>query len=258
MGLLEIGAGALAALFLLVIIGRLRHSPGSLGAGPAREVREIGGSVGSFVAAANRCEREDEPAYAAAVDALSNDPSASAMIEQSYRDASPGLKPVLLLAAAAAGSGARRFLSETASTPIGEMSSVDAAVEESRLRLTAVDGLERLGRAGDIEAWQDLERLASSADRAVQMGAVAALKFGGQDEAVARLRRLLPADRRFLFDITRPDVRDVPHVVDPRRHLAGREMSTGTRPPLNGGLGVGADRRQSSRGAPIAQETTDG
>lgn len=215
--------------------------------------------MGSFVLAVNRCQSEQEREYAAAVEALRADPSSAETIERLYGNAPTGIKPSLLLAAAQVGPAARAFLAAVASSPIGESRGADEAAERSRLRLTALDGLEILARAGDEQAWRDIERLASSADLGVQAGAVAALKFGGRDEALTRLRRQLPVNRFYLFDIRRPNVRDVPQIADPRRHLAGREVSSGERPhPEAVTTAPAAGRVHRRRGAPQIGRTDNG
>lgn len=255
--LLAIAVG-LAALLLLGVLGmrrRLRnHVVGEQDSGWVMP----GGPVGAFVAAVNECGSEADPAYVAAVAALRADGSAAASIERLYCRASAELKPSLLLAAAAAGPSSREFLMSVASSPDTARGRMDMAIGQGRLRLIALGGLERLARDGETAAWNDLERLACSDDRAVQIGAVAALKFGGPAGAMGRLRELLPSDRHYVFDVTRPSVRDVPQIADPRRHLRGPERTAGDRPTPEGTHSAETDAGKRRKGIPKIGEPYHG
>jgi len=46
----------------------------------------------------------------------------------------------------------------------------------------------------------------------------------------SRIREILPADLRFILDMKRVDVRDVPQVKDPRKHLPERVRNRASAP----------------------------
>src|SRR5690606_6281511 len=97
------------------------------------------------------------------------------------------------------------------------------------------------------EAVDALMALTRSPDRAVQAAAVVALTHNvfGTDR-VARLRTSLPEDRRFLLDVRRAQIDDVPQISDPTRHLAGKPQSRDERPaPEAGSRSAGPANRHT-------------
>jgi hypothetical protein len=195
-------------------------------------------AIGEFLDAIHICSSEDEDRYLAARARLRADPVAAARyIEAAYQSATVDeltLRQSLLLAAAALEHPAvLPFLGELARRPVtGEIKHDGGrAAEESALRLVAVDGIDAIARTGNTQAADLLVALVASPDRAVQAAAVIALKYSSRhrdrfEEACA----LLPADRGYLIDVRRADVREVPQIADPRRHLRGAPFTTDTRP----------------------------
>lgn len=255
---ISIIAAGIAGLFTLVILGRLLHRPNSV-AEDDREMAMPKGPVETFVRAVNRCESKQDADYIAAVEKLRNDRSAAATIEKLYPKAPPELKLSLLLAAAELGDPTRSFLVSIASSPVSQAGGTYAAVEDSRLRLVALDGLEQMALNGSKAAMDGIEQLVQSKDRAVRIGAVAALKFGGATESIARLRQSLGPHDIHLLDVQRPDVKDVPQVSDPTRDLTRFDSGSGVRPhPERVGESDGPRGRQQRRGSPFIGRNANG
>lgn len=104
------------------------------------------------------------------------------------------------------------------------------------LRMIAVDGIDAIARSGDTHAADALLALAASPDRAVQAAAVVALKYAEVHLArYEKVRSVLPPDRSYLLDVVRANVRDVPQIVDPRRHLRSEPTTVDARPDLVSG-----------------------
>lgn len=217
-------------------------------------------SVAGFVDAVHRCALEVDDRYVFALGVLRHDPEGAARhIETAYRAAGPerlGPRQALLLAASALRHRAiLPFLFDVARQPVTGDIRHDGgrAAEESALRLVAVDGIEAIARAGDINAADTLLALTSSTDRSVQAAAVVALKYSDlYREHFERLHTLLPADRLHLLDVRRATVQDVPQVSNPLRHLRDPPTTSDARPDPDSG-----ERRNGphSRKAGIPQAT---
>lgn len=99
--------------------------------------------------------------------------------------------------------------------------SLSTVAEETILRTTAVEGVEYLAVDGNDEAREALfgflEQPSLSIRRASVQGILAT---SGGDALRGRVAALLPADQQFILDIKRVDVRAVPQIEDPTRHLA--------------------------------------
>lgn len=254
---MNVVAAVIAVVFILVIAGRLLHRPRTVGESD-HGFAIPGGSVGAFIAAVNRFESEQHPEYLAAVRALRADGNATPAIAAAYVSAAPELRLSLLLAAGQAGPAARAFLAAAAAAPLRPDAGIADLVEESRLRLIALDGLERLALDGSAEAWRDIEGLAYSADRAVKIGAVAALKSGSKTDALARLRDKLDPQDRYVFDVARPNVRDIPQVFDPTLGLSRFAAGSRARPHPDAAQMGHIRKRDGRRGSPSVQGRGDG
>jgi len=199
---------------------------------------KIDPAVGEFLDAIHLCSSENDDRYLAARAQLREEPEGAARhIAEAYDAASANeltLRQGLLLAASALHHPAiLPFLGELAQGPVtGEISHDGGrAAEESALRLVAVDGIEAVARAGHAPAADLLVTLAASADRAVQAAAVVALKYSEPyRDRFERVRAMLPREKAYLAELQRADVRDVPQVADPRRHLRGDAVTSDTRP----------------------------
>jgi hypothetical protein len=124
------------------------------------------------------------------------------------------------------------YLRSVVMTPIPAEESADphsfsTVVEETILRTTAIEGIGQLAAQGSESAFETLFATVELPSISIRRAAVQAVLatdagYGYRD----RLSALLPDEQQFLLDVKRVDVRDVPQVGDPRRHLApgaGRE-----------------------------------
>lgn len=132
------------------------------------------------------------------------------------------------------------YLHSIIATPIPDEESADphsfsTVAEETILRTTAIEGLERLAVGGSAAAVEALLQALEEPSISMRRAAVQAILASPDGASLRpRLSTLLPADQQFLLDVRRVDVRDVPQVGDPTRHLApgaGAEPSPPA-PPL--------------------------
>jgi hypothetical protein len=145
------------------------------------------------------------------------------------------------------------FLKSVVLTPIPPEESPDShtfstVTEETILRTTAIEGLERLAVDGSDAALDvmlgALDQPSLSMRRAAVQGILATTRGA---ELRDRLAEILPEDQRFLLAIQRAVVQDVPQVRDPRTHLADKAGEKGAPAPLlpedsqraGGGPGLG-------------------
>jgi len=200
-------------------------------------------AVSDFIGAAHSVASEADERYVAALGRLRQDPERVVReIEASYRSADAeqlhARESLLLAASAVAHPSSLPLLVDVAREPVRGTASHDGgrAFEESVLRLIAVDGIEAIARTGDDAAADALVTLAASPDRAVQAAAVVALKYADAHRGrYEELRDTLPEDRRYLFDVVRANVDEVPQVDDPRRHLLAQPTTVDARPdPASG------------------------
>ncbi|WP_330286785.1 hypothetical protein [Streptomyces sp. NBC_00576] len=118
------------------------------------------------------------------------------------------------------------YLRSVVATPIPPEESADAhsfstVTEETILRTTAVEGIEHLAVEGSGQAVEALFLALEQPSLSMRRAAVQALlATPGGERHRSRLMELLPEGQRFLLDVRRVDVRDVPQVRDPRAHLA--------------------------------------
>lgn len=194
--------------------------------------------VGGFIDAMHRCASETEDRYVSALAQFREDPDHTARkIEAAYRSVGSeqfGLRRSLVLAAnALAHRSVLPLLSEIALQPVSGSVRHDGgrAAEESIVKMMAVDGIEAIARSGDRDAADALLTLASSADRGVQAAAVVALKYADIHRAhYEKLRSVFSQDRLYLLDLIRANVRDVPQIDDPTRHLRSAPTTVDARP----------------------------
>lgn len=148
--------------------------------------------------------------------------------------------------------GSVPFLKNVVMTPIPPEEAPDphtfsTVTEETILRTTAIDGLERLAADGSDAALDvllaALEQPSLSVRRAAVQGVLATTRG---EELRDRVAELLPEDQRFLLEIKRAAVQEIPQVRDPRAYLADDTGETGARAPLlpeddrtDGGRGLG-------------------
>ena len=120
------------------------------------------------------------------------------------------------------------FLRTVATSPIPPERSKDphswsTVAEETILRTTAIDGVARLARRKNPSAlaslFEFLTQPSFSIKRAAAHGILAAPN--GRKHS-SRIADLLPSDQRFILDMKHVDVRKVPQVKDPRKHLPER------------------------------------
>ncbi len=224
--------------FAAFLITRRKHTTTEL----AAQGVTLDPLVGAFVDAFHHCASEVDPPYVKAVATLRERPeSSAAKLEKDYRAlgreyvdaresvlyaasalAHPAILPLLMEVAQQSGSGSIHHEG-------------GRAAQESILRTVAVDGIDAIARSGDERATNALVALTSSADRAVQASAVVALKYLPTKTAFERLADKLPQDRRYLLNLVRADVREVPQISDPRRHLRAEPSTVDRRPDLNSG-----------------------
>ncbi len=125
------------------------------------------------------------------------------------------------------------FLRNLVETPIPPEQSKDphsfsTVAEETILRTTAVEGVGELaGEHKNREAQEALWEFLKQPSLSIRRAAVQSLygAAGSSKRVRDRMASLLPENERFLLDLKRVDVTDVPQVSRPQRHLsqAGRE-----------------------------------
>ncbi len=136
------------------------------------------------------------------------------------------------------------FLRNLVETPIPPEGSRDphsfsTVAEETILRTTAVEGIgalaaERKNARATETLWELLEQPSLSIRRAVVQSLYAA---AGRSKRVRdRMTKLLPQEHVFLLDLKAVDVRDVPQIARPQRHLSesGRQERTPAPPERPG------------------------
>jgi len=133
------------------------------------------------------------------------------------------------------------FLRNLILTPIPPEESPDphsfsTVGEETILRTTAVEGIGHLAhnRADAIEALFEALRQPSLSIRRAAVQSLLASPRGRKLRA--RISKSLPEEQQFLLDLKRIDVRDVPQIKNPERHLseAGRRGGIAPAPSLLG------------------------
>jgi hypothetical protein len=224
----------------MIIISLLRRDTTAEVPSPGLQLDPV---VGGFVDAVHHCTYEAENRYAHALALLRQDPDKAArQIETAYRSVDSERirtrESLLLAAVALAHRSLLPLLSDVARQPVSGTVRHDGgrAAEESMLRMIAVDGLDAIARSGDTDAADALLALVASPDRAVQAAAVVALKYADVHRArYERVRSMLSPDRLYLLDVVRANVRDVPQVVDPHRHLRAEPTTLDARPDLASG-----------------------
>lgn len=131
--------------------------------------------------------------------------------------------------------------------------------EETMLRATAVEGIEHLAVSGNEDALQALFRAIEQPSRSIRIAAVQGiLATPGGERLRARVAAMLPEEHRFMLDIKRMDVRDVPQIDDPRQFLKpGVLRRMPSAPPLSGSMQRRTARPQATgqnTGAPKLQK----
>lgn len=93
--------------------------------------------------------------------------------------------------------------------------------EETIIRTTAVDGVATLARDGNDDAIETLLSFLELPSFSIRRAAVHGLLTSPKgDDLRDRIAKCLPKDQRFILDLKKVDVRKVPQVEDPRRHLS--------------------------------------
>ena len=103
--------------------------------------------------------------------------------------------------------------------------SLSVVGEETVLRTTAIDGVGHLAAAGRKEALEALLSFLAIPSLSIRRAAVQAiLGTPGGGRLRKRVAESLPREQRFLLDLRRPEVRDVPQIRNPEKNLsdAGR------------------------------------
>ena len=131
------------------------------------------------------------------------------------------------------------FLLDVVLTPIPPEEAPDphsfsTVAEETILRTTAVEGIGYLAqnRSDAVEALFECLKQPSLSIRRAAVQSL--LKSSRAKTMRARIANALPEDQRFLLDLKTPDVREVPQVKRPERHLseAGRRAGAAPAPGL--------------------------
>lgn len=109
--------------------------------------------------------------------------------------------------------------------------------EETILRTTAVEGVGYLAAEGSREALDALFEFLKQPSLSIRRAAVQSiLSTPGGGRMRRRIASLLPAEHQFLLDLKPVDVRDVPQIEKPQRHLSevGRRERTEAPPDFPG------------------------
>lgn len=122
------------------------------------------------------------------------------------------------------------YLCDLVLTPLPHESSrsphsFSVVAEETILRTTAVEGIGHLAAAGHKGALDLLLTFLTIPSLSVRRAAVQCILTTPNGRRLRpRVAEMLPKHERFLLDLLRPDVRDVPQIRNPERHLsdAGR------------------------------------
>lgn len=133
------------------------------------------------------------------------------------------------------------FLRNLILTPIPPEESPDphsfsTAGEETILRTTAVEGIGYLAKSR-ADATEALFEALKQPSLSIRRAAVQSLLATSRGRKLrARIARALPEDQQFLLDVKAVEVRDVPQVKKPERHLseAGRRGGIAPAPSLPG------------------------
>jgi hypothetical protein len=131
------------------------------------------------------------------------------------------------------------FLRNLILTPIPPEESPDphsfsSVGEETILRTTAVEGIGYLAK-DHADATEALFEALKQPSLSIRRAAVQSLLATSRGRRLqARIRKALPEDQQFLVDLKAVDVRDVPQVKKPERHLseAGRRGGIAPAPSL--------------------------
>ncbi len=117
--------------------------------------------------------------------------------------------------------------------------SFSTVAEETILRTTAVEGMEFLATKGDekeavVENIFEFLKLPSLSVRRASVQAL--LVIDDSKKQRDRIARLLPDDQRFLLDIKRTKVEEVPQIEEPQRHLreAAKQIEKESPPRIPG------------------------
>lgn len=109
-----------------------------------------------------------------------------------------------------------------------------SSVRATAVQMTAVEGLEKLARAGNVDAVDALVAIArgniSLAATATSLTALRGLD--GNTERFEEALAGVPGEHRYLGALKRIDVREATQIGDPARHLTGRAASA-QRPPTS-------------------------
>jgi hypothetical protein len=104
--------------------------------------------------------------------------------------------------------------------------------EETMLRTTAIEGIEYLAISGNEDALQALFQIIEEPSRSIRIAAVQGILATPEGELLRdRVAEILPEEHRFMLDIKRMDVRDVPQINDPQRFLKPGVLATTPNPP---------------------------
>jgi HEAT repeat protein len=122
------------------------------------------------------------------------------------------------------------YLSNVVLTPLpAETSrnphSFSVVAEETILRTTAIEGIGYLAAAGRKEALDTLLSFLAIPSLSIRRAAVQAILSTPSGRRLRRrVAESLPRDQRFLLDLRRPDVREIPQIRNPEKNLsdAGR------------------------------------
>lgn len=185
----------------------------------------------NFIATMNRYGEDAQDAYEEALTAMQND-AEEVMIEiaQAYGHCHQNDYPfrwaLVHAAAELRHPAALSFLANLVKTPIPpERSknphSFSTVAEETILRTTAVEGVENLYKEENNDKIVELlfEFLKKPSLSIRRASVQALLSINNDKKQQKRISELLPDDQRFLLEIQRKKVEEVPQIKDPQRHL---------------------------------------
>ena len=134
---------------------------------------------------------------------------------------------IVYAAAALENRAALPFLRRTALDPIpperNEDPHASTVASETVIRTTAVDGIAALALRGDDDAVRTLQQCMAMPSFSIRRAAVQGLLASPRaDDLREWLQTSVPEDQAFLLNLKRSDVRDVPQIENPQRHLSER------------------------------------
>lgn len=217
----------------------------------AAPVETLHGELGRFVAVLNSVNSESDADYVASLARLRTDKDnalaeATRLLAESPQELFTLRHSVVLAVSAMRAPQALDLLSKVALNPqplppgephqreiSAESLDVEDIVQGTMIALDAVDGIEMLAADGYAAALDTLVAIVQVDSNAIRGAALTALAARGEwQRHFQQALHALPVALRPLAELRRVNVHDVPQVVDPRVHLAGKKQRIIAAPPL--------------------------